>query len=103
MSDDMVDKTVVFRINQIFMKFMDLNYSWILKQRIPTFGTVVSVADNDQDDVEIDSDWMYTYVNIYLKSYMYMTHVYMNTYTFKEEFVTLPHNSQDAIITHSQR
>ena len=54
MSDDLVDKTVVFRINKIFMKFMNLNYPWILKQRIPTSGTVISVADNDQDDVEMD-------------------------------------------------
>ena len=82
---------------------MHLKCPSILKQWFPTFDTVITVADNDQDDVEIDSDWMYTYVNIYMKSYMYMTHVYMNTYTFKEEFVTLPHNSQDAIITHSQR
>ena len=27
---------------------------WILKQRFPTFGTVISVADNEQDDVEMD-------------------------------------------------
>jgi len=25
-----------------------------LKQRFPTFGTVISVADNEQDDVEMD-------------------------------------------------
>jgi len=28
----------------------------ILKERFPTFGTVITVADNTQDDVEIDSD-----------------------------------------------
>jgi len=39
------------------MKFMNLNYPWILKQRFPTFGTVISVSDNEQDDVEMDSDY----------------------------------------------
>jgi len=35
---------------------MHLKYPSILKQRSPTFGTVVTVADKEQDDVEIDSD-----------------------------------------------
>jgi len=35
--------------------------------------------------------------------YMYMTQVYMYTYKYTEEFATLHHNSQGAIITHSQR
>jgi len=35
---------------------MDLKYPNILKQRFPTFGTVITVTDNEQDDVEIDSD-----------------------------------------------
>ena len=35
-------------------KFMNLNYPWMLKQRFPNFGTVISVADNEQDDVEMD-------------------------------------------------
>jgi len=52
--DDLVDKTVVLRMNKNFMKFMNLNYLWILKQSFPTFGTVISVADNEQDDVEMD-------------------------------------------------
>jgi hypothetical protein len=38
------------------MKFMHLKYPNILKQRFPTFGTVITVAANEQDDVEIDSD-----------------------------------------------
>jgi hypothetical protein len=42
------------RMNRNFMKFMDLNYPWILKQTFPTFGTVISVADSEQDDVEMD-------------------------------------------------
>jgi len=46
-----VDKTVVLRINK---KFMNLNYPWILKQRFPSFGTVISIADNEQEDVEMD-------------------------------------------------
>jgi len=54
MLDDLVDKTVVLRMNKNFMKFTNLNYPWILKQRFPTFGTVISVADNEQDDVEMD-------------------------------------------------
>ena len=54
LEDDLVDKTVVLRMNKNFMKFMNLNYPWILKQRFPTFGTVISVADNGQDDVEMD-------------------------------------------------
>jgi len=54
MLDDLVDKTVVLRMNKNFIKFTNLNYSWILKQRFPTFGTVISVADNEQDDVEMD-------------------------------------------------
>jgi len=39
-----------------FMKFMNLNYPWILKQRFQTFGTVtvISVTYNEQDDVEMD-------------------------------------------------
>jgi len=41
-------------MNKIFMTFMNLNYPWILKQRFPTFGTVISVAYNEQDDVEMD-------------------------------------------------
>ena len=53
LGDDLVDKTVVLRMNQNFMKSMNLNYAWILKQRFATFGTVISVADNKQDDVEI--------------------------------------------------
>ena len=31
-------------------------YDTILKQRFPTFGTVITVADNQEADVEIDSD-----------------------------------------------
>ena len=54
MLDDLVDKTVVLRMNKKFMKFTNLNYPWILKQRFPTFGTVISVADNEQDHVEMD-------------------------------------------------
>jgi len=38
------------------MKFMHLKYPNILKQRFPTFGTVITVADNEEDNVEIDSD-----------------------------------------------
>jgi len=35
---------------------MNLKYPNILKQRFPTFGTVITVADNEQDEIEIDSD-----------------------------------------------
>jgi len=35
---------------------MHLKYPNILKQRFPTFGTGITVVDNEQDDVEIDSD-----------------------------------------------
>jgi len=35
---------------------MHLKYPNILKQRFPTFGTVITVADNEEDNVEIDSD-----------------------------------------------
>jgi len=35
---------------------MDLKYPDILKQRFPTFDTVITVADNEQNDIEIDSD-----------------------------------------------
>jgi len=58
MSDDLVDKTVVLSIlanlNKNFMKFVNLNYPWNLKQRFPTFGTVISVADDEQDDVKME-------------------------------------------------
>jgi len=56
MMDDVVDKTVARRMYKNFMKFMNLNYPWILKQRFQTFGTVtvISVADNEQGDVERD-------------------------------------------------
>jgi len=54
LGDDLVDKSTVLRMNKIFMTFMNLNYPWILKQRFPTFGTVISVAYNEQDDVEMD-------------------------------------------------
>ena len=56
LGDDLVDKTVVLRMNKIFMKFMHLEYPTILKQRLSTFGTVITVADNEQDEVEIDYD-----------------------------------------------
>ena len=36
------------KMNQNFIKFMHLKYSWILKQRFPTFGMVITVADNEQ-------------------------------------------------------
>jgi len=49
-----VNKTVVLKMNPNFLKFMNLNYLWILKQTFPTFGTAISVADNEQDDVEMD-------------------------------------------------
>jgi len=39
-------------------------------------------ADNEQDDVEIDSDWMYTCIHIYMTYYIYMTYIYMYTYTY---------------------
>ena len=52
--DDLVDKTVTLRMNKNFMNFMNLNYPLILKQRFPTFGTVIFVEDNEQDDVEMD-------------------------------------------------
>jgi len=38
---------------------MNLNYPWILKQRFSTFGTVNSVADNEQDDVEMDYEFFF--------------------------------------------
>jgi len=39
-----------------FMKFMHLDYHWILEQRFPTFGTAISVADNEQDIVEMETE-----------------------------------------------
>ena len=56
LGDDLVDKMVVLRMNRNFMKFMQLKYPTILKQKFPTFGTVITVTDNQEDDVEIDSD-----------------------------------------------
>jgi len=56
LGDDLVDETTVLRMNQNFMKFMNLNYPWILKKRFSTFGTFISVADNEQDDVEMDCE-----------------------------------------------
>jgi len=44
------------RMNKKIMKFTHLKYPNILKQRFSTFGTVITVADNEQYDVEIDSD-----------------------------------------------
>jgi len=49
-----MDKTVVHRMNKNFVKSMNLNYPWILRQRFPTFGTIISVADNEPDNVEMD-------------------------------------------------
>jgi len=54
MTDNVVDKTVLLRMNKKIMKFMNLSCPWILKQRFPTFSTVISVADNEQYDVEMD-------------------------------------------------
>jgi len=51
LGDDLVDKMVVFRMNKNFMKFMYLKYPTILKQRFPTFGTFITVADKQEDDV----------------------------------------------------
>jgi len=46
----------MLKMNQNIMKFMHLKHPNILKQIFPTFGTVITVADNEQDDV-------YTYDN----------------------------------------
>jgi len=46
----------MLRMNKKIMKFMYLKYPNILKQRFRTFRTVITVAANEQDDVEIDSD-----------------------------------------------
>jgi len=35
---------------------MHHKYPCILKQRFPTFGNVMTVADKEQEDVEIDSE-----------------------------------------------
>jgi len=48
LGDNLVDKTTVLKMNENFIKFMNLNYPWILEQRFPTFGTVSSVADNEK-------------------------------------------------------
>jgi hypothetical protein len=56
LGDDLVDKTTVLRMNKKIMKFMHLKYPNILEQRFSTFRTVITVAANGQDDVEIDSD-----------------------------------------------
>jgi len=66
MSDDLVDKTVVLRMNNNLMRFMNLNFPWILKQRFQTFGTVISVADNKQDDVEMDYEQTYTCIYVFM-------------------------------------
>jgi len=44
------------RMNKNFMKSMYLKYPWIPKQGFPTVGTVITVSDNEQDDVEIESE-----------------------------------------------
>ena len=41
---------------------MNLNYLWILKQRFTTFVTVICVADNEQDDVEMDYMMMIAFI-----------------------------------------
>ena len=66
-SDDfkLVDKTVVLSMNKNFMKFMNLDYPWILKQRFPTFGTVISVADKDKMMSTWTSTNRYIHVSIY--------------------------------------
>jgi len=43
LGDDLVDKTVVLRMNENFMKFMHLKYPTIVKKKNPTFGTVITV------------------------------------------------------------
>jgi len=48
LGDNLVDKTTVLKMNKNFIKFMNLNYPWILEQRFQTFGTVSSVADNEK-------------------------------------------------------
>jgi len=42
---------MVLRMKQKFMKFKHLKYPDILKQRFPTTGPVITVADNEQDNV----------------------------------------------------
>jgi len=55
------------------MKFMNLNYSWILKQRFLTFGTVIYVADNEQDDdVEMDYEQIYSCIYVFMTYYIYI-------------------------------
>jgi len=60
-------------MNKSFMKFMNLNYSWILKQRFLTFGTVIYVADNEQDDdVEMDYEQIYSCIYVFMTYYIYI-------------------------------
>jgi len=51
MSDNLGDKTALLRMNKKIKKFMNLTCPWILKQRFPTFSTVISVAENDVEIV----------------------------------------------------
>jgi len=64
------------------MKFMNIDYPWILKQTFPKFGTVISVADNEQDDVEMDWEYIYTCIYVFMTYYICMTYTYMYTYTY---------------------
>lgn len=53
----LIDKIVVLRMNKKFMKFMRRSYPGVLNQKFPSFGTVVSVADNEQDPLDaVDCD-----------------------------------------------
>jgi len=54
------------RMNKNFIKLMHLKHSWILKQRFPTFGMVITVADNEEAMIMSRSTLnRYTHVYVY--------------------------------------
>jgi len=54
MSDDAGRNALL--VNMAVLRGGGWDFGWIHKQKILIFGTVISVADNEQDDVEMDSE-----------------------------------------------
>jgi len=57
MSDDAGRNALLANMAVLWRMGMGFQWNpWILTHKNLTFGTVISVADNEQDDVEMDSE-----------------------------------------------
>ena len=99
-------RLVVLRMNKNFMKSTNLNYPWILKQRFPTFGTVISVADDEQDDVDWDGlridVYMYQWIHDRGILYIYDIHVHVYIHMYIHKYISMIYTITCSINNHTQ-